>query len=256
MQRSDCDLAASPWKRGGGMGALAGRPCLLWGWLALGEDRFFSACLFSGGGGASGVRGYSGVLGRSGILGPSGILDPSGIRALSWPLRLPGIPFLLRRNLKNFHGIGVITDYLNGLAGQLLDILHICLFLNVAEGKRPSSHPGAPCTADSVDIGLRNIGQVEIDDAGQFLDINAPGGDIRGNKDTETARFKIAEGGLPGALGFVPVDGGGSYAGFIQVFGPPVRAVLGAGEYQGGGHILVFQQMHKQGPFVGLPKSM
>ena len=146
----------------------------------------------------------------------------------------------------------MITDYLNGLAGQLLDILHICLFLNVAEGKRPSSHPGAPCTADSVDIGLRNIGQVEIDDAGQFLDINAPGGDIRGNKDTETARFKIAEGGLPGALGFVPVDGGGSYAGFIQVFGPPVRAVLGAGEYQGGGHILVFQQMHKQRPFVGL----
>ena len=146
----------------------------------------------------------------------------------------------------------MIPDYLNGLAGQLLDILHICLFLNVAEGKRPSSQPGAPCTADSVDIGLRDIGQVEIDDAGQFLDINAPGGYIRGNKDTETARFKIAEGGLSGALGFVPVDGGGSYTGFIQIFGPPVRAVLGAGEYQGGGHILVFQQMHKQGPFVSL----
>ena len=47
--------------------------------------------------------------------------------------------------------------------------------------------------------------------------------------------LKTGQGGLPGGLALVAVDGGGGDAGAGQILGHPVGPVLGAGKDQGGG---------------------
>ena len=55
-----------------------------------------------------------------------------------------------------------------------------------------------------------------------------------------------ASAGLSGGLTLVAVDGGGGDARLGQIPRHPVGAVLGAGKHQGGGDVLVVDQLDQQ----------
>ena len=99
----------------------------------------------------------------------------------------------------------------NRFTGKFFYILDICLLFNVAEGNSPSAQPGPSGSSDAVDICLRNIGKIKVNDTGEFFDIDAPGCDIRSHQDLNLARFKMAQGRLSGSLGFISVNSGGAY---------------------------------------------
>ena len=103
MQRPDCHLAASPWKRAGAWGRLPeGLVFCGAGWLWVRTGFSALVCFLE-----AAARLESAAVLESLVLLeslPVWNLGPSGIRALSWPLRLPGIPFSLGAISKIFMG--------------------------------------------------------------------------------------------------------------------------------------------------------
>ncbi len=88
----------------------------------------------------------------------------------------------------------------NGLADQFLDIFQVGDLFGITEGDGFSFGACPGRAADSVDIGLGNIGKVEVDDHGELLDIDSPGGDIGRYQDSRKATLEIPQGGLARSL--------------------------------------------------------
>ena len=103
-----------------------------------------------------------------------------------------------------------------------------------------------------MDVAFGIVGQVEVDDVGDALDVDAARRDVGCHQGADVAGAKALEGPSPGVLGLVAVDGVGADAALVQVPGDPVGAVLGAGENEHPLDVLVFQQVAEQGAFLVL----
>ena len=88
----------------------------------------------------------------------------------------------------------------NILADQFLDIAEEITFTTVAERDRYTTGTGATGTADTVYIGFGNIGQVEIHDVRQFIDIDTAGGDVSCHQYARGTSFEILQRFLTGIL--------------------------------------------------------
>ena len=110
----------------------------------------------------------------------------------------------------------------------------------LAAGPRP---PGA---ADAVHIILGHVGQLEVDDVGQLVDVDAAGRDVGGHQHLERAGLELGQrlGARPLAL--VAVDRHRGDPLIVQVLGQPVRAVLHAREDEHLVPIAVANELGKQ----------
>ncbi len=103
-----------------------------------------------------------------------------------------------------------------------------------------------------MDITLRLNRQIDVEDMGDAVDIDAAGGDIGGDQQFDAAALQIAKGALTGILRFVAMDDGGLEAILLQVFGHTIGAMLGTGEEQRALHRLGAQDMRQQRTLVVL----
>ena len=90
------------------------------------------------------------------------------------------------------------------------------------------AHPSGP--ADPVDIVLRIVGHVVIDDVADALDIDAAADDVGGDQHGDLPAAKPMHHTVAGGLGKIAMDGGNSADHPVQPISEPVGPALGAGE--------------------------
>ncbi len=86
-----------------------------------------------------------------------------------------------------------------------------------------------------MDIGFRHVGQLEIDDVADVIDVDAAGGDVGGDQRAQLAGLEGLQGAFALRLVLVAVDGGGFDAAGLKVSGDLVGGALGAREDQRAG---------------------
>jgi hypothetical protein len=91
---------------------------------------------------------------------------------------------------------------------------------------------GAAGAAYAVDEVLGNLGQVEIDDLRDVLDVDAARGDVGGDQDAVAPLLESSEGGVPLGLRAVAVNHGGGEAVAIEIFADTIGGAFGAGEHE------------------------
>ena len=96
----------------------------------------------------------------------------------------------------------------DALLEEALDVLEVGQFLAGAEADGLAGGAGAGGSADAVDIALRFVGQVEVDDVGHAVDVDAAGGDIRRDEHADRALAETVQGPCAGVLALVAMDGG------------------------------------------------
>ena len=70
---------------------------------------------------------------------------------------------------------------------HLLDIAQERALLAVAEGDRDAVGASARGAADAVDVALRHVRQIEVDDVGDAVNVDAAGGDVGRDQDAGAA---------------------------------------------------------------------
>lgn len=195
------------------------------------------------------------LTGRTGIPAlatPGGItggIPSTGSRYGSPLLDLhKGRSLLLRRIFPVAHE-GMFLHHGHSLADQFLDILQPGNLLGITERNGFPFHACPGSTANAVDIGFRDVGNVKIDDQGQLFDIDTPGGNIGGHQYSRAAAFKIPEGLLTGTLRFIAMDGGSFYTALLQNPDHLVGPVLSACKDQDRHAGVLLQKMDQQGRF-------
>ncbi len=73
---------------------------------------------------------------------------------------------------------GTIADHRQLALDQPFDVAQITAFGPVAERKRDPFGAGPRRPPDTVDITFRLVGKLIVDDMGDTIDVDAPGGDI------------------------------------------------------------------------------
>src|SRR5262249_48078974 len=124
--------------------------------------------------------------------------------------------------------LGAVGDR-HPLADGALDLHQQLELLGVAERDRGARRAGTARAADAVHVGLGDLGQVEVDDVADLVDVDAARRDVGGDQHADLAALEVGERALARVLRLVAVDGLGALAGLGQVLGDAVGAVLGAG---------------------------
>ena len=117
------------------------------------------------------------------------------------------------------------------------------------QGDGMAALAGPAGAADAVHVILGHIGQIQIDHMGQLLDVDAPGGNVRGHQHPHLTALEAGQGPGAGSLALVAVDGGGRDALLLQPFRQSVGAVFGAGKHQ---HLLPILALDQVAEQVGL----
>lgn len=78
----------------------------------------------------------------------------------------------------------------NGGSQQALDIPEKVAVGGMAEGDGPPGTSGPPGASDPVNIVLRRLGQIVVDDAGHRIDVESPGRHVGGNENPGLAGTK------------------------------------------------------------------
>src|SRR5665213_1101314 len=110
------------------------------------------------------------------------------------------------QGLHEFNMERVIRNHGNGLTNQLLNILEINFFFVIAERNGFPECTCPACSADPVYIGFRNIGEIEINNQTQIVNINTTGCNIRCHQDLQFTIFKPLQGSFSYLLGFVAMQ--------------------------------------------------
>ena len=126
--------------------------------------------------------------------------------------------------------VGMVNVHRNALADGFLNVTQIGALVVVAERDGDAGGAGPGRAADTVHVTFRFVGQVEVDDVGDAVDVDAASRNVGGHQGPDVAGTEALQGPLPGILGLVAVDGVGTDAVLMQVPGNPVGAVFGAGE--------------------------
>src|SRR5690606_19639454 len=113
------------------------------------------------------------------------------------------------------------------------DVAQIRGFFCFAKGDGGAVASGASGAADAVDVAFGLVRQIEVEDVGYVVDVDAARGDIGGDKHACFTVFEAVERTVARALAFVAVDGSSRVAGFGQLLAEAIGTVLGAGENDG-----------------------
>jgi hypothetical protein len=119
------------------------------------------------------------------------------------------------------------------LADQLFDVAQERCLLGIAERDRDAVRAGARGAADAVDIGFRHVRKIEVHDVADAVDIDPAGGNVGGHERAHIPLAKRGEYTFALVLRLVAVDRLRRDAGFDETSHHLVRAMLGAGEYEG-----------------------
>jgi hypothetical protein len=128
-----------------------------------------------------------------------------------------------RRLARRIRPDGKLPD---GQAGQLFDIAKIGSLLVAAQRDRYPGGTGAGGSANAMDIILRHVWQLEIDDVRHALHIDATGGDVGGHEHPGVTGTEAGERAFALGLRFVAMDSDGLDTGSAQMPHDPVRTVL------------------------------
>ncbi len=101
------------------------------------------------------------------------------------------------------------------------------------EGDGLAGGAHASGAADAVDVDFGVFGDVVIDDVGDFVDVDAAGGEVGGDEDVDFSGFESAHYFFAFVLHEVAVDGGGGDAITFEAFGDFIDAALRAAEDDG-----------------------
>ena len=151
-----------------------------------------------------------------------------------------------RRQLRHVF-VGRRRDDRDPLVGQPLDTLELAALAAVAERDRNARGAGARGAADAMDVALGIGRQLEVDDVGHALHVDAARGEIGRDQDAGLAAAEIVERLLAGVLRLVAVDRLGAHAAIFQRLGDAVGAALGAREDDDALEALIGQEMIEQG---------
>ena len=116
---------------------------------------------------------------------------------------------------------------------ELFDINKEVEFVSGDEGDGLPLGAGATGPTDAVDVIFRLFGEVVVDDLRELLDINAPSGDVGGEKDFDFSVLKVVESFGACVLTLVAVNGGSADSLVVEVGGKLVCAVLGPRKDEG-----------------------
>ena len=153
-----------------------------------------------------------------------------------------------------FFGLGFVVEVGEGDAGEAFadgafDGAEFAFFFDGDEGEGVAGFGSAAGAADAVNVIFGDVGDVEVDDVGDGIDVDAAGGDVGGDEDAVLAGFEAGEGGVALGHGAVGVDGGGVDLVAAELIGEAVGAVLGAAEDDDGVEVLVFQKLEEEEGF-------
>jgi hypothetical protein len=95
------------------------------------------------------------------------------------------------------------------LACDLFDLAQKMTLVIVAERNGNAFMACARRATDAVHIGFRYVGQFEIDDMRDLVDVNAACGNIGGHQNARTTVLEFRQGALARALALIAMDGGG-----------------------------------------------
>ena len=138
----------------------------------------------------------------------------------------------------------------DGLAEQSLDASQLFHFVGRDERDGCSAGTGSTGSADAVNIVLRLVRQLEVDDVWEILDVEAARRHVRGHENLDEASSERLEGAGSLRLAAVAVDRRGADAASVQIRSQPARADLAACEDQNLLHRVPPDQVDQQ---VGLP---
>ena len=117
-------------------------------------------------------------------------------------------------------------------AQQRLDVTEERRLVDADERDRLPVRARTPGPPDAVDVVLRDHRQLEVDDVGELLDVQASSRDVRRHEDGDAALLEVGQRLDALGLALVAVDRGGVDAVLDQLLRQAVRTVLGAGEDQ------------------------
>jgi len=110
-----------------------------------------------------------------------------------------------------------------------------------------SSTSGA---ADAVNIDFGFVGQIEVEDVGNVVDIDASAGDVGSDKNEHLAVPEILQRPGSGGLAFVTMNGIGWNPDCRELFCQTIRAVFCSCEHNTASHHLAFEQIDEKRSFV------
>ncbi len=147
------------------------------------------------------------------------------------------------------HGSQLDRKLPDGKPGQPFDVAEVSPFLVAAQRYRYSGCTGARGSANAVNIVLRHVWQLEIDDVRHAFHIDPAGGDVGGDEDPGAAGAKTGERTFALGLRFVSMNGDGLDTGPAQMPHDPVCTVLCACEHEHPFEGRIAQQCRQQFPF-------
>src|SRR6202140_4753198 len=129
---------------------------------------------------------------------------------------------------------------------QAFDVLQQLMFIDANQRQRLARRPGPTRTADPVNIILRHVWQIEVDDVRQLIDIDTARRNIRRHQHLQRAVLELGEGTRACRLALVAVNGQRADAVLRQLLGHPVRAMLRPREHQHLEPVVLTDQMREQ----------
>ncbi len=148
--------------------------------------------------------------------------------------------------------MGMVFHHGDLTRDQLLDIPQEFLLVEIAKGQCRTTGTGSTGSAYAMYISFRNIGELEVDDMRQFIDIDPARRYIRSYQDPRLPALEILERPLPRILRFIAMDGFCTNTGTGQALSNLVGAMLGTGEHKGRRDLAAFQHMKEQAAFIFL----
>ncbi len=97
-------------------------------------------------------------------------------------------------------GKRMLLDDRDDLSDKPLDIDEVGALILLAEGDRPARSASASSAADAVNIGLGDVGSIEVDDVRDILDVDPSGSDVRGHQHPHLAPLEPIERSLSSTL--------------------------------------------------------
>ena len=128
--------------------------------------------------------------------------------------------------------IGMIVDDRDSLGYELLDISEIFLFFCITESDSHTTRACTTCTTDTVDIGLSDVREFEVDHVSELVDIDTTRGDISRDEDSYLTILKSCKRCLAMVLSLVPMYRSRGDASKVEVFHDFICAMLGPREYE------------------------
>ena len=131
-------------------------------------------------------------------------------------------------------------------------MLKILALIRGAEGDRRAVEARPARAADAVDVRLRHLGNVEVDDVRKLFNVDSSRGNIRRDQHAAAALLKGRKSSLPGPLRFVAVNRLCREARAGQIARHAVGPVLRSGENEHGDKLRILQKIRKQMALVAL----